>query len=43
MLNALLLFGAVAIIAWDAIGKFTNPQPVGGKQVMIVAGIADGS
>ncbi|HNV82365.1 MAG TPA: cation diffusion facilitator family transporter [Tenuifilaceae bacterium] len=39
MLNALLLFGAVAIIAWDAIGKFTNPQPVGGKQVMIVAGI----
>lgn len=25
ILNALLLFGAVAVIAWDAIGKFKNP------------------
>jgi cobalt-zinc-cadmium efflux system protein len=39
ILNAILLFGAVAAIGWDAIGKLQNPQPVGGKQVMIVAGI----
>ncbi len=39
ILNALLLFGAVALIAWDAIGKFKNPEPVAGTQVMIVAGI----
>ncbi len=39
ILNALLLFGAVVVIAWDAIGKLENPKPVGGKQVMIVAGI----
>jgi cobalt-zinc-cadmium efflux system protein len=39
ILNALLLFGAVAVIAWDAIGKFRNPEPVAGNQVMIVAGI----
>ncbi|MDD3972861.1 MAG: cation diffusion facilitator family transporter [Petrimonas sp.] len=39
ILNALLLFGAVAVIAWDAIGKFKNPEPVAGSQVMIVAAI----
>ena len=39
ILNALLLFGAVALIARDAIGKFENPEPVAGTQVMIVAGI----
>src|SRR6056297_502991 len=39
ILNALLLFGAVAVIAWDAIGKFKNPEPVAGSQVMMVAGI----
>jgi len=39
VLNALLLFGAVIAIAWDAIGKFQNPEPVVGTQVMIVAGI----
>ena len=39
MLNALLLFIAVGIIGWDAIQRFQNPQPVGGSQVMIVAGI----
>lgn len=39
VLNALLLFGAVIAIAWDAIGKFQYPQEVAGKQVMIVAGI----
>ncbi|MDY0103712.1 MAG: cation diffusion facilitator family transporter [Lentimicrobium sp.] len=39
ILNALLLFGAMFIIGWDAFGKFTHPQPVAGTQVMIVAGI----
>ncbi len=39
ILNALLLFGAVAAIAWDAIEKLQNPQPAGGKQIMIVAAI----
>ncbi len=39
ILNALLLYGAVAVIAWDAIGKFKNPEPVAGSQVMIVAAI----
>ena len=39
ILNALLLFVAVAIIGWEAIGKIINPQPVAGGQVMIVAGI----
>ena len=38
ILNALLLFGAVAIIAWDAFGKLKNPQPIAGTSVMIVAG-----
>lgn len=39
ILNALLLFAAVIAIAWDAIEKFKNPEPVAGTQVMIVAGI----
>lgn len=39
ILNAILLFGAVAAIAWDAIGKLQNPQPAEGKQIMIVAAI----
>jgi cobalt-zinc-cadmium efflux system protein len=39
ILNALLLFGAVIAIGWDALGKFKNPEPVAGTQVMIVAGI----
>ncbi len=39
VLNAFLLFGAVIAIGWDAIGKFRNPEPVAGTQVMIVAGI----
>jgi cobalt-zinc-cadmium efflux system protein len=39
ILNALLLFGAVIAIGWDAIDKFKNPEPVAGTQVMIVAGI----
>ncbi|MBG0782408.1 MAG: cation transporter [Bacteroidales bacterium] len=39
ILNALLLFGAVIAIGWDAVGKFKNPEPVAGSQVMIVAAI----
>lgn len=39
MLNALLLFAAVAIIGWDAIDRFKNPVHVVGSQVMIVASI----
>jgi cobalt-zinc-cadmium efflux system protein len=39
VLNAFLLFGAVIAIGWDAIGKFKNPEPVAGTQVMVVAGI----
>jgi cobalt-zinc-cadmium efflux system protein len=39
ILNALLLFGAVIAIGLDAVGKFKNPEPVAGTQVMIVAGI----
>lgn len=39
ILNALLLFVAVGFIAWDAVVKIKNPQPVAGTQVMIVAGI----
>jgi cobalt-zinc-cadmium efflux system protein len=39
ILNALLLFGAVAAIGWDAARKLTEPVPVAGRQVMIVAGI----
>lgn len=39
ILNALLLFGAVAVIGWDAAGKLIDPQPVAGNKVMLVAGI----
>lgn len=39
ILNALLLFGAVIAIGWDAIGQLKNPESVAGKQVMIVAAI----
>lgn len=39
VLNAMILFVAVGFILWDAIGKFKNPEPVAGMQVMIVAGI----
>ena len=39
ILNAMLLFGAVIAIGWDAVGKLKNPQPVAGTQVMLVAGI----
>jgi cobalt-zinc-cadmium efflux system protein len=39
ILNALLLFGAVAVIAWNAIEKLKNPEPVYGTQIIIVAAI----
>lgn len=39
ILNALLLFGAVVIIAWNAVEKLKNPEPVFGTQVIIVAAI----
>lgn len=39
VLNALLLFAAVAVIGWDAIDRFKNPVEVAGTQVMIVAAI----
>lgn len=39
VLNAMILFVAVGFILWDAIGKFKNPEPVAGNQVMIVAAI----
>jgi len=39
ILNALLLFGAVVAIGWDAVSKLENPEPVAGTKVMIVAGI----
>lgn len=39
ILNALLLFGAVAIILWNAIEKLKEPEPVFGTQIIIVAAI----
>lgn len=39
ILNALLLFGAVVAIGWDAVGKIREPEPVQGGTVMVVAGI----
>lgn len=39
ILNALLLFGAMAAIGWDAVSKIKNPEPVASVQVMWVAGV----
>lgn len=39
ILNALMLFGAVAIISWNAIEKLKSPEPVFGTQIIIVATI----
>ncbi|MDD3281357.1 MAG: cation diffusion facilitator family transporter, partial [Bacteroidales bacterium] len=39
ILNALFLFGAVAVIGWNAIEKLRNPEPVLGTQIMIVAAV----
>ena len=35
--NAILLLIAVGAITWEAIRRFSNPDQVGGKTVMIVA------
>jgi cobalt-zinc-cadmium efflux system protein len=37
--NALLLIFACGAIAWEAVWRFTDPQPVASVTVMIVAGI----
>jgi cobalt-zinc-cadmium efflux system protein len=37
--NALLLVAAVAIIAWEAIARFTEPEPVAGGTVMLLAAL----
>jgi len=37
--SALLLLAAVAVIAWEAIGRFAEPAAPAGKTIMIVAGI----
>lgn len=37
--SALLLFGAVGAITWEAIQRFQTPQPPNGMIVLIVAGI----
>lgn len=37
--NAMLLLVAVGAIAWEAIGRFSDPAPVAGLTVIIVAGI----
>lgn len=39
LLNALMLFGAAALIGWEALRKLYNPVEVAGQTVMIVAGI----
>lgn len=39
ILNALLLFGAAAVIGWEAWHKLFDPAEIAGTQVMIVAGI----
>ncbi len=39
ILNALMLFGVVLVIGWDALGKLQDPEPVAGTTIMIVAGI----
>jgi cobalt-zinc-cadmium efflux system protein len=39
ILNALLLFGAVIAIGWEAIGRLKEPVEVSGGTVMLVAGI----
>lgn len=37
--NGLLLIGAVAIISWEAIERFAEPQPVATGTVMLIAAI----
>ncbi len=42
LFNAILLLIAVGAIAWEAVGRFADPQPVAGGTVMIVAAIGIG-
>ncbi|WP_018665109.1 cation diffusion facilitator family transporter [Heyndrickxia acidiproducens] len=37
LLNAIILLIAIAAIVWEAIHRFSDPQPVAGKTVIIVA------
>ena len=37
--NAVILLIAIGAIAWEAVGRFVHPAPVGGTTVMAVAGI----
>ena len=39
LFNALLLFGAIATIAWEAISRFSHPQAVATGTVMAVAAV----
>lgn len=39
LINAVLLLVAVGAIAWEAIGRFRNPEPVATGIVMAVAGV----
>lgn len=39
LINAALLFVAVGAIAWEAIGRFSDPRPVEGGVVMAVAAV----
>lgn len=38
-LNALLLLMAVGAITWEAVQRFSNPVPIQGATIMVVAGI----
>jgi cobalt-zinc-cadmium efflux system protein len=37
--NAIFLLVAVGAIAWEALGRFSHPEPIASKTVMVVAGI----
>ena len=38
-INSMILLAAIGIIIWEAIGRFTNPKPIEGQIIMIVASI----
>ncbi len=38
-LNSMILLGAIGIIVWEAVKRFSEPQPVEGTTMMIIAGI----
>jgi cobalt-zinc-cadmium efflux system protein len=39
LLNAIILLVAIGGIAWEAVGRFSEPQPVAGVTVIVVAAI----